>query len=884
MERFVHSCACRGRKPTSLHLTHCRLRLGLMSKMIRERDTIRFLCAPHRFGKSAAAFGYADAIFRLKDVVWIPANDPRFLRDLDQEALGDYLLEASPRPGLLVLDDLPYLHVERCDKLSRALELITSHGWETVVTAVPSCDMSEMLSVPTRRFGVVDLMLTEEELTADNNPAASFLEGRNSCASRTVLDRISGLAWASPEERSGFLSRVLEEEMPSEILFAHISLLVLRSGNLSALTHLQRKESPSILSLLSELYPYLGIDIQAGTFDTAPFPLEDVLRAVESRTVRAVSTVRGLETSEWALQLADYLLTRGDPVRACRTVQKLCKPHERAGWLARRCHELTCEACILPAHELAESARRTQATVDAILRADGAWRLLWLGQAERAQAEADLVARDSEADEHARLVASALLARARKDDPRALDAILRFAGFGVQDLPSALRSAERSCREMAARLKSGAANEREYRDAVVRWSALCCAVAHRGGIEGVMLTKEQAEAALGTDMPDRGKIACILADIALDAGARLRQAGGLSRRAREAVEELRPLARRALAQAAHDGPCDLFALQLADKAAISLTELAADGFPASFLDSLRRIRESMAEQRRRFEEAQGVTAPCRTVALPLRPDERIPHLRLRLFGGMDASVGERRVDPKLFRRRKVQTVAGILAIARGKEVSIDYLEDSLWPTSVSMRARNNFYNAWSILKKAFELSPKECPYLVRLQNSCRIEASLVETDVYEFLELCDRMQFSIPDSTTLPALFGRIETLYAGDLLPNETSHPTIIAYRKELKNRLVDALVAASVRAREARELPVSLQAARTALRYDEGREDAYNALIKAQAAAGQRSSAMATFFQCRSYLSENLGIDPSPQTTALYQRLLIDEAPVGEQLSLPL
>ena len=45
-----------------------------------------------------------------------------------------------------------------------------------------------------------------------------------------------------------------------------------------------------------------------------------------------------------------------------------------------------------------------------------------------------------------------------------------------------------------------------------------------------------------------------------------------------------------------------------------------------------------------------------------------------------------------------------------------------------------------------------------------------------------------------------------------------------------------------------------------------------------------MATFFQCRSYLSENLGIDPSPQTTALYQRLLIDEAPVGEQLSLPL
>ena len=232
----------------------------------------------------------------------------------------------------------------------------------------------------------------------------------------------------------------------------------------------------------------------------------------------------------------------------------------------------------------------------------------------------------------------------------------------------------------------------------------------------------------------------------------------------------------------------------------------------------------------------------------------------------------------------MQTLAALLAMARGREVGIDHLVDTLWPSSTASRARNNFYSTWSLLKRALEVAPKDCPYLVRLQNSCRMEASLVTTDVDEFLSLCDKLQFSTPDPTLLPALYSRLDELYAGDLLPSEREHPSIVAYRIELKARLVDALLATSAHAHDASECVLALRAARTALRYDEGREDAYDALMRAQTAAGQRSSAMETFFQCRRYLNESLGIDPSQRTSALYQRLLDDEAPVGEQLRLPL
>ena len=62
----------------------------------------------------------------------------------------------------------------------------------------------------------------------------------------------------------------------------------------------------------------------------------------------------------------------------------------------------------------------------------------------------------------------------------------------------------------------------------------------------------------------------------------------------------------------------------------------------------------------------------------------------------------------------------------------------------------------------------------------------------------------------------------------------------------------------------------ARAALTYDKTREDAYVALMRAQAANGQRTAAMTTYLTCRRILSEELGIDPSSETDTLYGDLL--------------
>ena len=93
---------------------------------------------------------------------------------------------------------------------------------------------------------------------------------------------------------------------------------------------------------------------------------------------------------------------------------------------------------------------------------------------------------------------------------------------------------------------------------------------------------------------------------------------------------------------------------------------------------------------------------------------------------------------------------------------------------------------------------------------------------------------------------------------------------RKNCCSRLVDALVSATQNVVEAGNPQVAIWFARLALSHDDTREDAYVALMRAQIANGQTTAAIMSYHTCRRVLSEKLGIDPSPETVALYESLL--------------
>jgi DNA-binding SARP family transcriptional activator len=66
------------------------------------------------------------------------------------------------------------------------------------------------------------------------------------------------------------------------------------------------------------------------------------------------------------------------------------------------------------------------------------------------------------------------------------------------------------------------------------------------------------------------------------------------------------------------------------------------------------------------------------------------------------------------------------------------------------------------------------------------------------------------------------------------------------------------------------AVDAARDALALDETREAAYRQLMRALAAAGERGEALRVWERCRVALVDELGVDPSPETEAVYLQVL--------------
>jgi DNA-binding SARP family transcriptional activator len=57
--------------------------------------------------------------------------------------------------------------------------------------------------------------------------------------------------------------------------------------------------------------------------------------------------------------------------------------------------------------------------------------------------------------------------------------------------------------------------------------------------------------------------------------------------------------------------------------------------------------------------------------------------------------------------------------------------------------------------------------------------------------------------------------------------------------------------------------------LRRDRCYEEAYQTLMRAHARAGSRSQALRSYSRCAQALADELGIEPLPETVALYERL---------------
>jgi DNA-binding SARP family transcriptional activator len=115
--------------------------------------------------------------------------------------------------------------------------------------------------------------------------------------------------------------------------------------------------------------------------------------------------------------------------------------------------------------------------------------------------------------------------------------------------------------------------------------------------------------------------------------------------------------------------------------------------------------------------------------------------------------------------------------------------------------------------------------------------------------------------------------VYRGDLLPGDVYDDWFAPLRDKYRLLFVDAMLKGVDLLLEQDNPCEAVLFARQGLNAEPHREDLYQAALKCYITAGQRSSAIEAFIQCKAQLAENLGLDPSAETLELYQQVLAME-----------
>jgi predicted ATPase/DNA-binding SARP family transcriptional activator len=247
-------------------------------------------------------------------------------------------------------------------------------------------------------------------------------------------------------------------------------------------------------------------------------------------------------------------------------------------------------------------------------------------------------------------------------------------------------------------------------------------------------------------------------------------------------------------------------------------------------------------------------------------------LFLSLLGPFEAALGDRPLGK--FRSNKAQALLIYLATEAEIVHRREALMALLWPGLPFKSAQVNLRQTLYRLRQAIpELTAQDgqrtVPLLLTGRQTVHLNpAADVQLDLARFAELLT------PPPT--PAHLTRAVALYRGDFicdfcLPDSAEFEKWSAARRnELRRRVLGALETLTTIHIEQRNYAQAQAAAQRGIEIDALRESAYRQLMRALALDGQREAALDQYQLCHQRLQAALGVEPSAQTTALYEQLL--------------
>jgi DNA-binding SARP family transcriptional activator/predicted ATPase len=253
-------------------------------------------------------------------------------------------------------------------------------------------------------------------------------------------------------------------------------------------------------------------------------------------------------------------------------------------------------------------------------------------------------------------------------------------------------------------------------------------------------------------------------------------------------------------------------------------------------------------------------------------------LSLRLLGAFQVERDGNLLNG--FATDKVRALLAYLAVERERPHRRESLSTLLWPEQNDERARQSLRQALSHLKQALG---GEDFLLISPQDIQLNPQASVWTDVAEVEALTRANQKHRHRSVEccLPCLQrqqGLVE-IYGGDFLdgfPSQNSdnfEEWVILTRQRLCLQAMNAHIALADLYERRGDLQTALQQAMAQIEMEPWREETHRQVMRIQAQRGERSKALAQYHFCRRVLSNELGVAPSAETSALYEAIQTGE-----------
>jgi DNA-binding SARP family transcriptional activator len=263
--------------------------------------------------------------------------------------------------------------------------------------------------------------------------------------------------------------------------------------------------------------------------------------------------------------------------------------------------------------------------------------------------------------------------------------------------------------------------------------------------------------------------------------------------------------------------------------------------------------------------------------------ERHVSIRLSLLGGFSVWLDSQEVPEAAFARRKARSLLKLLALRPGHQLHRYQAMDLLWPGLSPRAAAAQLYKAVHHIRQAFAtvypgLSPGALLEIRGEVLSLKAPRG-IHTDVEEFEELA---QAAIRDRNV--NLLQKAVDTYRGDLLPTDLYEEWTVEYRNALLERFLELLIKLGEDYSAAGYPAEAGDVFRQVLSREPTREEAHRGLMRVYAVRGSSARALHQYQLCKEGLVEELGVDPSTETTQLYQDILRGEAkPLPLPRSLP-